>query len=1057
MEKFAERYYLQNRDTFASADMAFILAFSTIMLQTNLHNPAIKEEKKMTKDQFLKQNKGISSDGELPEQMLMDIYDRIAAEPISITSGNEKKAPPVDKQAASGFFQPSADKKKKDAFSYERKEMVKAGEALFKLRASRRKSTFVRSQAQAQSDDMYTRPMFEVVWAPVLGVISQILEVYDEPETVEMCLLCFEYAIRLASRLDVPMARRTYINTLAKFTTLDSVREMKQKNVDSIRALLEVSLIEGDFLEESWSQVLQTISQLARLQLFGNGLHTDDMFFSDAASETSEGGSRSARRYSKEANGGNGFGFDTFAKLFAGPSKAETVRIVEEGNAELVMREIEPALIDQVFLNTVSMSEESVLHFVRSLCEVSMLEIAASSTMNSFRGKDGGGDTANPRVFSLQKLVEVADYNMGSRGRIAWASIWNLLASHFTNIGAHDNFALAMYAIDSLKQLSTKFLQKEELSNFNFQRLFLKPFEIIMSRSKSAEIKDLVLRVLSIMIQTCAANIRSGWKSIFVIFEVAAGQESTEIANIAFEITERLMTQQFQLLIYDFVELQNCLVAFVGSSHTALSLRALAHLAKCADHLADGSISPALESTGAVSDPSASNGQAQISEDASVFRLWFPLLLGLSTRVADSRLTVRMRALETLGQVLRTYGNLFSPQTWAVIFKGILFPMIDSAQIDSTAQPFSSYPTENVQIPANNGSWIGTMAYAVFNMCAEMYQLFKEKADEVNLLPELMAMLEDCILIDTESLARLGVSVYRDLILSLGGTPGTDTYRIDDVTADLVCAHVSKAILGSLCLDYGDVGQLEFADSAPSSVAELVLECPIAARRRVKERRDSDVPVTPRSMSIAFKTSNGNVTVGSTVNTPFADGIFVDTMPPIAALGVSSRSCVQLDWGATLYTHEPLIASNRAASTESAASQLQAIKAVGSPSQTARAWAQLSSASMTSMVVSLDFIRLSGDVLNTYFANWHLKHLSQVLTALEASHWHARSFNENASLRKALYEKGFMRFPEGPERLPHLLEQEIQTASLILDLVLRMYSPKQKKDVVHFAERWTER
>jgi brefeldin A-inhibited guanine nucleotide-exchange protein len=79
MEKFAERYYLQNREVFASADMAFILAFSTIMLQTNLHNPAIKEDKRMTKEQFLKQNKGISADGELPEDLLCEIYDRIAA------------------------------------------------------------------------------------------------------------------------------------------------------------------------------------------------------------------------------------------------------------------------------------------------------------------------------------------------------------------------------------------------------------------------------------------------------------------------------------------------------------------------------------------------------------------------------------------------------------------------------------------------------------------------------------------------------------------------------------------------------------------------------------------------------------------------------------------------------------------------------------------------------------------------------------------------------------------------------------------------------------------
>ena len=80
-QKFAERYFLQNRNTFASADMAFILAFITIMLQTNLHNPAIKDDKRMTKEQFIKQNKGISSGGEIPEHMLIEIYDRIQAKP----------------------------------------------------------------------------------------------------------------------------------------------------------------------------------------------------------------------------------------------------------------------------------------------------------------------------------------------------------------------------------------------------------------------------------------------------------------------------------------------------------------------------------------------------------------------------------------------------------------------------------------------------------------------------------------------------------------------------------------------------------------------------------------------------------------------------------------------------------------------------------------------------------------------------------------------------------------------------------------------------------------
>jgi len=129
MEKFAERYFIQNRDTFASADMAFILAFSTIMLQTNLHNPAIKDDKRMTKEQFIKQNKGISADGELPDsvgqritfhsfykqilrlyliillcQVLSDIYDRIQAEPISMNN-NDKQGKRIKKdEAASSSF-----------------------------------------------------------------------------------------------------------------------------------------------------------------------------------------------------------------------------------------------------------------------------------------------------------------------------------------------------------------------------------------------------------------------------------------------------------------------------------------------------------------------------------------------------------------------------------------------------------------------------------------------------------------------------------------------------------------------------------------------------------------------------------------------------------------------------------------------------------------------------------------------------------------------------------------------------------------------------------------
>jgi brefeldin A-inhibited guanine nucleotide-exchange protein len=57
MEKYAERFVACNPGVFPSADTAFVLAFSVIMLQTDAHSPNIKPEKKMTKASFVGNNR----------------------------------------------------------------------------------------------------------------------------------------------------------------------------------------------------------------------------------------------------------------------------------------------------------------------------------------------------------------------------------------------------------------------------------------------------------------------------------------------------------------------------------------------------------------------------------------------------------------------------------------------------------------------------------------------------------------------------------------------------------------------------------------------------------------------------------------------------------------------------------------------------------------------------------------------------------------------------------------------------------------------------------------
>merc|ERR1719204_1580749 len=96
------------------------------------------------------------------------------------------------------------------------------------------------------------------------------------------------------------------------------------------------------------------------------------------------------------------------------------------------------------------------------------------------------------RKFSLQKIVEVSDFNL-NRVRFEWQKIWSEFYEVFCYAGSHSNQRVSMYAIDSLRQLAVKFLEREELSNFQFQSKFLIPFEEIMEKNKDTSIREFIV------------------------------------------------------------------------------------------------------------------------------------------------------------------------------------------------------------------------------------------------------------------------------------------------------------------------------------------------------------------------------------------------------------------------------------------------------------------------------------------------------------------------------------------------------------------------------------
>uniref|UniRef100_H2ZJJ7 SEC7 domain-containing protein n=1 Tax=Ciona savignyi TaxID=51511 RepID=H2ZJJ7_CIOSA len=80
IEAFSQRFCTCNPkliESLQNLDSIFILAFAIIMLNTDLHSPNMKHEKRMTEADFIKNLRGIDNGEDLSEVLLKNVYSRI--------------------------------------------------------------------------------------------------------------------------------------------------------------------------------------------------------------------------------------------------------------------------------------------------------------------------------------------------------------------------------------------------------------------------------------------------------------------------------------------------------------------------------------------------------------------------------------------------------------------------------------------------------------------------------------------------------------------------------------------------------------------------------------------------------------------------------------------------------------------------------------------------------------------------------------------------------------------------------------------------------------------
>ncbi|KNC76169.1 hypothetical protein SARC_11320, partial [Sphaeroforma arctica JP610] len=326
-------------------------------------------------------------------------------------------------------------------------------------------------------------------------------------------------------------------------------------------------------------------------------------------------------------------------------------------------------LVDRVYSGSVQLNGDAIIEFVRHLVAVSLEELAQPPTSDiTNKGLDH-------RMYSLQKIVEIAYYNM-NRIRMEWSRIWVVLGDHFNRVGCNPNTQIAIFAIDSLRQLAMKFLERGELSNFHFQKDFLKPFEYIMNHSKRPEIRDMIIQCITQMVASQAMNIHSGWKNIFFVFSLAAGDASPGIVTDSYE-TVSMLFNRYAPQFHDiaFVDGVNCVVEFACNRHfPGLAMEAMELMRKCAAMIAQDTDNYMAENA-----PKEGEPAVYISDQIWV-QGWFPILFGLHRIMTRCSLDVRTRALTVLIEIVKQNGHTFHKAHWTDLFR-IIFRIFDDQKI----------------------------------------------------------------------------------------------------------------------------------------------------------------------------------------------------------------------------------------------------------------------------------------------------------------------------------------------------------------------------------------
>ncbi|KAL6893622.1 hypothetical protein ACP4OV_007720 [Aristida adscensionis] len=634
LEAFSDRYYEQSPQAFANKDTALLLSYSIIMLNTDQHNMQVK--KKMTEEDFIKNNRNINGGSDLPREMLSELYHSICR--------NEIKTTP---EQGMGYFEMSPSR------------------WIDLMRKSKSTSPYIVGDSQPFLD----HDMFAVMSGPTIAAIAVVFDHSEHEEVLLTCVDGFLGVAKISAFHHLEDVLDDLVVSLCKFTTLlntSLVEEPVTAFGDDLKArfatetLFTIANRYGDYIRTGWRNVLDCILRLHKLGLLPARVASDAADDSELSAETVQGkAAPSAIPTShipvmgtpRKSSGLMG----RFSQLLSLDSEEPRSQPTEQQLAahQRTLQTIQKCRIDSIFTESKFLQPESLLQLARAL-------IWAAGRPQKVASSPDDEDTA---VFCLELLIAIT---LNNRDRIVL--LWQGVYEHIANIVQSTVMpcALVEKAIFGLLRICQRLLPYKE----NLADELLRSLQLVLkldARVADAYCENITQEVAR-LVKANATHIKSqmGWRTVVLLLSFTA--RHPDASEVGFEGIMFIMSEGAHLSMANYAFCIEASRQFAESRVGLIerSIRAL-------DLMADSVKSLALwsqETKGAGEE--AEKGLEAIRE------MWLKLLQALKKLSLDQREEVRNHALSSLQRCLTaTEGICLQSATWSHAFDLVIFALLD--------------------------------------------------------------------------------------------------------------------------------------------------------------------------------------------------------------------------------------------------------------------------------------------------------------------------------------------------------------------------------------------